>query len=314
MSKLANILKMVILLKCRGKMKIRDLAQELEINERMIRKYKDDLEQAGIYLSSTSGINGGYFIGNDASLLSFGVDKEEYKALVMAENELKDNGFIFMKEYNSALDKIAAAIEEKELDKPTTMIISSKPNVDLKSERKKYLDIQTSIVTKNKIRMSYFSLGSGVKERIVSPYSVFRYNGSWYFIGYCDLRNEIREFKISRIKEYEILQEKFERLKTFNLNNYIKSGIGIMCDDDEFKLKIKINYPMSIKIAERIWIKDQKISYNEDNSIIFEAVTSGMEDIKSWVLGMGINAEVLEPKKLRDLITEEINNMKNLYK
>ena len=42
-----------------------------------------------------------------------------------------------------------------------TMIIGSKPNIDLDSERKIYVDIYAAIVTRNKIEMSYFALGSG---------------------------------------------------------------------------------------------------------------------------------------------------------
>ncbi|MDW8802506.1 WYL domain-containing transcriptional regulator [Clostridium sp. A1-XYC3] len=314
MSKLANILKMIILLKCRGKMKIKDLAEALEINERMVRKYKDDLEQAGIYLSSTSGINGGYFIESDTSILNFGIGKEEYRAFIMAQEELKDNGFILIKEYESALDKIGAALEEKSFDKAETMNIGSKPNIDLDSERKKYLDIQAAIVTKKKIRMSYFSLTSGVHERVVRPYAVFRYSGFWYFIGYCQLRDEIREFKIARIKNYEILEEKFEKPKHFNLKVYMKNGMGIVYDDKVFDVKIKINYPTSIRVMEKVWVENQKIHFNDkDNSITFEAKTTGIEDIKKWVLGMGSDAEVIEPENLKTSVIEEINKIKAIY-
>lgn len=314
MSKLANILKMVILLKCKGKMKIKDLAEALEINERMIRKYKDDLEQAGIYLSSTSGINGGYFIESDTSILNFSIDKEEYRAFAMAQEELEDNGFILIKEYKSALDKIGAALEEKSFDKAETMNIGSKPNIDLDSERKKYLDIQAAIVTKNKIKMNYFSLTSGVQERIVRPYAAFRYSGFWYFIGHCELRDEIREFKISRMKNYEVLKEKFEKPKHFNLKDYMKNGMGIVCDGKEFDVKIKISYPTSIRVMERVWVENQKIHIDDkDNSIIFEAKTTGIEDIKNWVLGMGADAEVIEPEELKNSVIEEINRIKTLY-
>ncbi|MBO1580713.1 HTH domain-containing protein [Bacillus sp. XF8] len=48
MSKLSNCLRMIELLQARGKIQIRELAEELEVKERMIQLYKNDLEKAGV--------------------------------------------------------------------------------------------------------------------------------------------------------------------------------------------------------------------------------------------------------------------------
>lgn len=60
MSKIANMLNMVNLLQDRNIHKIAELAEQLELSPRMIRQYKLELEQAGIYISSITGKYGGY--------------------------------------------------------------------------------------------------------------------------------------------------------------------------------------------------------------------------------------------------------------
>lgn len=50
MSKLSNCLCMIELLHARGKMKISELAEVLEVKEHMIRIYRDDIEMAGIFI------------------------------------------------------------------------------------------------------------------------------------------------------------------------------------------------------------------------------------------------------------------------
>ncbi|MCD2347778.1 MULTISPECIES: helix-turn-helix transcriptional regulator [Clostridium] len=60
MSKFSNLLRMIILLRSNGKMKISDISRELQVDERMVRKYKKDLELANVYIESTTGSNGGY--------------------------------------------------------------------------------------------------------------------------------------------------------------------------------------------------------------------------------------------------------------
>ena len=62
MSKIANMLNMLQILKDKKIHSISDLANQLEVSERMIRQYKVELEQAGIYLKSYTGKYGGYRI------------------------------------------------------------------------------------------------------------------------------------------------------------------------------------------------------------------------------------------------------------
>ena len=49
MSKISNVLTMIQLLQSGRKYSINELSKELEVSERMIRIYKEDLEKAGIY-------------------------------------------------------------------------------------------------------------------------------------------------------------------------------------------------------------------------------------------------------------------------
>ena len=62
MSKIANMLNMVQILKDENIHSIKSLAQKLEVSERMVRQYKQELEQAGIYINSITGKYGGYQI------------------------------------------------------------------------------------------------------------------------------------------------------------------------------------------------------------------------------------------------------------
>ena len=56
------MLNMLQILKDKNIHSISSLAQKLEVSERMIRQYKSELEQAGIYLKSYTGKYGGYNI------------------------------------------------------------------------------------------------------------------------------------------------------------------------------------------------------------------------------------------------------------
>lgn len=315
MSKLSNCLRMLILLKSRGEMKIKELAEILEVSERTIREYKNELEKARIYLLSEPGKNGGYYLDNNSFIFNLSLEEAEISSFLMAKEFLeKEDNFMFLKEYERGLDKIKAALERRYDDSDSQHIIKvSRPNIDLENEKKKYLDINSSIISRNKLKIDYFSINSGLAERIIRPYALFMYKGFWYCIGYCEMRGEIRDFKLSRIKSYELLKDTFDKPIDFKLSDYL--GHNSIFKDKLYNIKLKIRFPMSIIVSERIWSENQKIIFNqEDNSILFEAVMTGLPEIKTWILSMGSYVEILEPKELKEEIKEEVKKLKDLYK
>ena len=151
MSKVANMLNMLQILKDKNIHSISSLAERLEVSERMIRQYKLELEQAGIYLKSYTGKFGGYQLNENSNFLKI-------------ENEVKEKMYLIMKK---------------------------------------------AIANKNKVKIKYKSVNSGITERIIHPAELFIYLDKWYIAAFCELRNEIRLFKLDDIIEYEILAEKY---------------------------------------------------------------------------------------------------------
>lgn len=306
MSKAANMLKMLMLLRVRDKMKIEQLSDKLEVKPRQVRKYKDELEQVGVHIGSERGRYGGYFIERDNNILNLGIDEQEYSILKNAETILKQNNFMFSDEYQLVLDKINSNLKQQETSKNISeLVLQSSPNINQKEEKDKYEMMQEAIVSEQKLEMDYFSLSSGLNKRILRPYAIYIYQGFWYVMGHCELRDEIRQFKLTRIKEFKILDESFEKPKDFSLSNYLENTVGIIYDQEQFNVKLEIDFPMSIKVSERVWVDNQKISFREDNSIIFEAEMTGLDDLVNWVLSMGSAVKVIEPEKLKERVNEE---------
>ena len=154
MSKVANMLNMLQILKDGKIHSIQNLSEKLEISERMVRQYKLELEQAGIYLKSTTGKYGGYMLENESDFLKL-------------EDTIKEEMYIIMKK----------AIKEKK-----------------------------------KIEIKYKSINSEITKRIIHPAELFCYINKWYVAAFCELRQEIRLFKLEDILEYKVLQDKYDEI------------------------------------------------------------------------------------------------------
>ena len=69
--------------------------------------------------------------------------------------------------------------------------------------------MKNAIANKNKVKIKFNSVNSGITLRIIHPAELFVYIDKWYIAAFCELRNEIRLFKLDDIIEYEVLKESY---------------------------------------------------------------------------------------------------------
>ncbi|WP_095926303.1 helix-turn-helix transcriptional regulator [Clostridioides difficile] len=305
---------MMILIQSRGKMKCKELSEELEVSERQIKSYKMYLEQAGIFINSTPGIYGGYEIDKCNSISLIKLLDSEVSILDMINSQLEYNNDIYKNEFNNIVEKIKAVLNtgEKSDTYMDYFTVQAQRNCDYESEKNKCNEIIRAYTTKHKFWIEYYSLNSGNSERIVHPYGLFNYKSDTYMVAFCEKRFKFIDFKLCRIKDYKVLEEKYNVDKSFSWDEYSKNSIGIY-KGEEINVVRKISHPFSTIIKEKVWVNNQQIIEYDDKSIMFKAKMRGYEEIKSWILSMGAYVEVVEPDRLRNDILLEIEKMKKIY-
>lgn len=152
-----------------------------------------------------------------------------------------------------------------------------------------------------------------VYEYQIDPLSFFEHNGGLYFFVRMKDSGLIRMLAVDRIKELNITKEAFEYPADFDPEEILAPAFGIIYDDP-IEIKIWFSPDQARYIKEREWSKNQKITDQPDGSISLAMKTSGWGDIKKWVLSYGAEAEVLEPKKLRNEIKKELKTTNKLYR
>lgn len=204
MSKVSNVITMLELLSNGKKYSIQELSDRLEVTPRMIRLYKEELEQAGIYIDSIRGQYGGYVLDNHRTLPKVGFSKYDVDLLDNIYNLLKDNEqFKLHRELLNLKDKITGIYHAS---KKKTDLVKGETSKD---EKGKYNTISKAIKLKHKMLITFLSADGTSKERVIHPCDMFFYNDSWYVSAFCELRAEIRHFRLERILKYELLNEKY---------------------------------------------------------------------------------------------------------
>ena len=207
MSKVANMLKMIKILKDEKIHNMKDIAEKIEISPRMVKQYKNELEQAGIYIESKRGINGGYSLNKELNNIDIGLTYQELIKLKEIEQYFNEN-----QDFKKIIGKIIESYEKNinEADLKKINRIQELGKINLKDT---YLSLRKAINRKNKVKIKYYSNDFDSNDRVIHPAEMFYYLEEWYVAAFCEKRNAIRLFKLNDIQEYEILDDKYENFE-----------------------------------------------------------------------------------------------------
>lgn len=201
------MLKMLKILKDEKIHNMNDIAEKIEISPRMVKQYKNELEQAGIYIESKRGINGGYSLNKELNNIDIGLTYQELIKLKEIEQYFNEN-----QDFKKIIGKIIESYEKNinEADLKKINRIQELGKINLKDT---YLSLRKAINRKNKVKIKYYSNNSGLNDRVIHPAEMFYYLEEWYVAAFCEKRNAIRLFKFNDIQEYEILDDKYENFE-----------------------------------------------------------------------------------------------------
>lgn len=214
-------------------------------------------------------------------------------------------------------EKIAASLPEKISIEPEALygkFTFFQPPVREISESI-WLEVVRALERGLRLRIKYQAFDrQEVTTRKIDPYHLSNIYGEWYLIGFCHLRQELRQFTLALIQEAKVLDERFEVPKDFSSGEYFKSRFGRFASPGKaHRIKIKFSPQVAAWVEERQWHAEQKLTKKKDGSVILEFPAAGLYEVKRWVLSWGPDAEALSPKKLREWVREDVRGMGKVY-
>ncbi|WP_042199519.1 helix-turn-helix transcriptional regulator [Paenibacillus camerounensis] len=316
MNKTERLLAIVIELQ-RSRLQTADeLAEVLGVSVRTIYRDMQALSEAGVPIIGETGLGYSLMEGYFLPPISFTV--EEAVSLVLgAEFIEKRYDPAFRSSARSSGKKIEAILSGP-IREETSRIqggirLLQKDEMAVMLREKEHLGIiREAMLESKKICFAYNKRvakadGSRVTVRTVSPFGLAHdeQNG-WLLLAFCDLRKDIRHFRVSRISELTVTDEPFQLPDHFNLQSYRpKDTRGI-----------QVCAIFNSDIADRV---EEANNYYMETS---EAREDGYhatfrvrepEELLSWMLGWGADVVVTEPESFRNRIREEISKMQERY-
>jgi len=297
-----------------------DLAGDLDCHPRTVYRDLEALQIAGfpIYTEREEGKNLWSLLDTVKHQIPIPFSLTELMALYFGADMLKVfKDTVFYDSLESLSRKIKATLPPESMkylkNVEQTLHIGLKPYKEYGKFKEIINRAQSAAINKKSIEIVYYTM-SRKKDtrRRVDPYKIWFFNSTFYLIGYCHLRGEIRIFALDRIKILHQTKNTFEVPEDFNLEEFMGSSFGVF-QGEPMRIKVWFSADIAGYIKEKIWHESQEIHPQDDGSIIFEAEVAGTVEIRFWIMSWGSNAVVLEPGSLRDEIRAEAEAMAMKY-
>lgn len=282
----------------KGKVTANELAEKYEVSIRTIYRDIDVLSSAGIPIYTIQGKGGGIEILDDFVLKKSFLSKNEQEQILIALKSLE----LINEEYeNELLTKLSALFKKKN----TNWIEVDFTNWQgTKSYDELFKNIKSSIINKTIVRFKYFSSDKKETIREVKPIKLLFKDWDWYMYAFCLLRNDFRYFKLSRIKEFEILSNNFED----DFNDIVLKKEAVY--EETIFVKIKFDKKVAFRVYDEI---SSIVEEDEDGNLYATIELPNNYNLYNYIFSYGNLAEVLEPKEIREKIKDIINLMIKKY-
>ncbi len=297
-----------------------DLAQELEYHWRTVYRDLEALQLAGfpLFTDRVGGKNLWSILDSARQNIPIPLDLTEVMALYFSRGMmrvLKDT--VFYESLESFFQKIKATLGAETiqyLEKiEKSFEIGSKPYKRYDQLRDVVDRISQATVDRKIIEIDYYTMSRKKKtRRKVAPYKIWFFDGAFYLVGNCGMREDIRIFALDRIKTLQLTAETFEMPEDFKVEDFMQTSFGVFHGKPQ-NVRIRFAPEVAGYISEKTWHQTQKIEPQNDGSIIFKARVAGTDEIKFWLLSWGSKAQVLQPAALRDEIISEAQAMLQNY-
>ena len=171
-------------------------------------------------------------------------------------------------------------------------------------------------MSQQRVKITYRALeAEKATMRIIEPYFIepAAAGHSSYVIAYCHRAGEIRNFKIERIEDIQVIEETYIIPTDFDASKYFGSAWGVVVEGEVETIKLRFDRSVARIIEETIWHPSQCILRQKDGSLVMTLKVMDTVDLYSWILGWGNRVEVLEPEELRQEIIETTKAMHDIY-
>ncbi|MEP6984994.1 MAG: YafY family protein, partial [Chloroflexota bacterium] len=224
-----RLLTILELLQSRSEVSGQELAQKLEVEERSIRRYIMMLRDLGIPIEGERGRHGGYSLQPGFRLPPLMFNKDEITAVMLGLMLAREMSITSLPAIESAAAKIARVLPE-ELQQSAEALHNSLllDNVQIGASvvSNEWITAFSRAIYEEKcLQIAYTSSDGALTNRVIAPYGLILLARTWYVAAYCYLREDMRVFRLDRVRSISSTHQTFTKPTEFDTRAFVLSNI-----------------------------------------------------------------------------------------
>lgn len=292
--------------------KITQLSPERTYDRRTVKKDLEVLQQSGFDIVKNRGKFGKILYSHQSRLF------EIYQLRLLVDAILSAR-FITPTEKENLIDKVKQLTSQhiaKTL--PGPILFSQSSNIDYELVKVNIDRVHHAISNKRVLAYQYgkfnidkeFEFNRNGAIYYVEPYALIWQNDFYYLIGRFQQTNEMRHYRLDRIRNIQITDKTFKR-KDFHLQAYVNRSFHMFAGE-ETRIKILFHNDLVNVVIDRFG-PDVDIQKRDDEHFVLSAKANLSDGLVNWILTWGDQAKVLSPDSLVNKVKEKIESMYNIY-
>lgn len=162
------------------------------------------------------------------------------------------------------------------------------------------------------IELEYNTFSTGeLTKRLFDPYVLEVREGCWHAIGYCHLRNSVRDLRVSRIRSTKLTEHGFEVPRGF-YEDYSTTRFDKLAGEQVYDICVCFTGQAARLVGEYHSAKADKLEDTEAG-VLFKKRAAITPDLVAWLLQFGAEAKVEAPGELRKMVLNEAKKMIGIY-
>jgi predicted DNA-binding transcriptional regulator YafY len=297
-SPVTRLLTVLELLQTRPSITAAQLAQRLEVNGRSARRYIMMLQDVGIPVEAVRGKYGGYRLRPGYKLPPLMLTEDEALAVTLGLLAARQLGLSnTVPAVEGALAKVERVLPlaVRERVQAVQDSVTVDLNVPISQTATTWLKVFTIAVQQSRrLTMRYQGSKEEETRRVFDCYGVLYRNGRWYAAGYCHLRQDVRVFRLDRVLEAELDDERFTRPPNFDSRTFVIERIAAIPDVWQVEALLKTTRE---EIQAQVPPEYATLVQQADG-VLLRAYDNDLDHAARFLVGLGYAFQVQQPPEL----------------
>jgi hypothetical protein len=186
---------------------------------------------------------------------------------------------------------------------------------DIPSGHNHLTSVMEAMTEGHVIRISYLKYTSSKADiYTLRPYAIKEFAKRWYIIGYCLERKALRVYGLDRVHSLDILEERFEMEKGFDVDELFATSFGIYLPEEAAKTITFRTSATEAKYLRDLPIHSSQEEVSSDGrTVTFSIFVCPNRNLIMEFCKYGDRLEVLSPESIRNQVASQLISAAALY-